>query len=69
MEKLGSLGLFGMGEGGGESQSETKNAGGSDEIIKKLDELISVIQAGGKVVMDGKEVGKVIQLASGPIGA
>ena len=69
MEKLGSLGLFGMGEGSGPSATEDADGGGSSEVIKKLDELISVIQAGGKVVMDGKEVGKVIQLASGPIGA
>lgn len=69
MEKLGSLGLFGMGESSGPSATEDADGGGSSEVIKKLDELISVIQAGGKVVMDGKEVGKVIQLASGPIGA
>lgn len=69
MEKLGSLGLFGMGESSGPSATEDADGGGSSEVIKKLDELISVIRAGGKVVMDGKEVGKVIQLASGPIGA
>ena len=69
MEKLGSLGLFGMGEGSGPSTTEGSDGGDSSEVIKKLDELISVIRAGGKVVMDGKEVGKVIQLASGPIGA
>jgi hypothetical protein len=70
LDKLGSLGLFGMEGGGGESKTsegDTKDKG-NEEIINKLDELISVIRAGGKVVMDGKEVGKVIQLASGPIG-
>ena len=70
LDKLGSLGLFGMEGGGGDSKvsdSDEKDKG-NEEIINKLDELISVIRAGGKVVMDGKEVGKVIQLASGPIG-
>ena len=68
LDKLGSIGLFGMGE------AEAEPAGGegganNEKIIQKLDELISVIQSGGKVVMDGKEVGRVIQLAAGPIGS
>jgi len=65
---LGRLGMPGFGggeEGGGGSGGKD---GGSDEILDKLDELISVIRLGGKIEMDGKAVGKVIQLASGPIG-
>ena len=69
MDKLASLGILGPGniEGGG-----AEAGGGEDKseiIANKLDELISVIREGGKVVMDGKEVGRVINLASGPIGA
>tara|TARA_R110002051_G_scaffold300131_1_gene367447 strand:+ start:9896 stop:12292 length:2397 start_codon:yes stop_codon:yes gene_type:complete len=68
LDKLGSIGIIG-GKKEGVAKTESADGGGNSEIIEKLDELISVIQAGGKVVMDGKEVGKVIQLASGPIGA
>lgn len=69
MDKLASLGIIGPGtvEGGGAEAG----GGGEDKsevIANKLDELISVIREGGKVVMDGKEVGRVINLASGPIG-
>ena len=68
LDKLGSIG--GVGDSGPSKTSETDTKEkDSSEVVKKLDELISVIQAGGKVVMDGKEVGKIIQLASGPIGA
>jgi hypothetical protein len=69
MDKLGSLGL-GIGEkGGGGGEKSDSSAKGSSEIIKKLDELIVVIKQGGKVMLDGKEVGKIVQLASGPIGS
>ena len=68
MDKLASLGI-GIGVGGGDGEkSDSKNKGNS-EIIKKLDELIGVIKQGGKVMLDGKEVGKIVQLASGPIGS
>ena len=69
LDKLGSIGLFGMGEA---EAAPAEGGGGGDnneQIIQKLDELISVIQSGGKGVMDGKEVGRVIQLAAGPIGS
>ena len=69
MDKLGSLGL-GIGErGDGGGEKSDSSAKGSSEIIKKLDELIVVIKQGGKVMLDGKEVGKIVQLASGPIGS
>jgi hypothetical protein len=70
IEKLAQLGIIGdvsVGEGG-----DKKGGGGDDDenvVVAKLDELISLIRGGGKVVMDGREVGKVIQLASGPLGS
>ena len=69
LDKLGSIGLFGMGEAEAEPAGGGEGGANNEKIIQKLDELISVIQSGGKVVMDGKEVGRVIQLASGPIGS
>ncbi len=68
LDKLGSIGLFGMGEAEA-APAEGGGGANNEQIIQKLDELISVIQSGGKVVMDGKEVGRVIQLAAGPIGS
>ena len=69
LDKLGSIGAVSVGAPNTTSNEGAEGDKGSSEVVKKLDELISVIQAGGKVVMDGKEVGKIIQLASGPIGA
>ena len=69
LDKLGSIGLFGMGEAEAEPAGGGGGGANNEKIIQKLDELISVIQSGGKVVMDGKEVGRVIQLAAGPIGS
>jgi len=71
IEKLAQLGIIGDvsvgGEGGGK-----KGGGGEDDenvVVAKLDELIALISQGGKVVMDGREVGKVINLAIGPQGS
>ena len=69
LDKLGSIGLFGMGEAEAAPAEGGGGGANNEQIIQKLDELISVIQSGGKVVMDGKEVGRVIQLAAGPIGS
>ena len=70
VEKLASLGL--IGDMGGAESTAGGGGGGGDEdnlVVQKLDELITLISAGGKVVMDGKEVGKVIQMANGPMGS
>jgi hypothetical protein len=63
-EGLGSI--FG---GGGETTAE------DDPMVEKLNELnnnilklISVVEAGGDVVMDGAVVGKTISMASSRIG-
>ena len=63
-----ALGSFGGGSVGGNdtssgSKKEKDDDGGA--LGKKLDRLISLVEAGGDVIMDGKKVGKVIQLASG----
>ena len=71
LDKLGDIGvalIHGPQEGGGEAKGEAAGPG-NEEVIKKLDELIYVIRQGGTVTMDGKAVGKVIQMASGPIGS
>ena len=69
VEKLAQLGIIGNMEGA----EGAGGAGGGDEgenaVIEKLDELISLIRSGGKVVMDGREVGKVVQMAIGPQGS
>ncbi len=69
LDKLGSIGVIGGKKEGGEAEAESAAGGGNSEIIEKLDELITTIKSGGKVIMDGKEVGKVVQLATGPIGS
>jgi hypothetical protein len=70
LEKLSSLGILGGAEASG---GTAKESGGesdkSNKIVEKLDELISIISQGGKVEMDGAEVGRIINLASGPIGS
>jgi len=40
----------------------------SDSVIEKLDELISVVKAGGAINLDGRKVGDVLTLARAPIG-
>ena len=69
LDKLGSIGVIGGKKEGGEAEAESAAGGDNSEIIEKLDELITTIKSGGKVIMDGKEVGKVVQLATGPIGS
>jgi len=70
VEKLAQLGLIGNMEGA-EGSGGKEGGGGDSEnaVIEKLDELISLIRSGGKVIMDGREVGKVVQLAIGPQGS
>ena len=70
VEKLAQLGLIGnMEVGGGEGGGKKKEGDGENAVIEKLDELIDIIKSGGKVIMDGREVGKVVQMAIGPQGS
>jgi hypothetical protein len=69
VEKLAQLGVVGnIGEA--EGTAGGGGGGGKEEnvVVNKLDELINLIKAGGKVEMDGKEVGRVVQMAIGPVG-
>jgi hypothetical protein len=67
----GALGsLFGGGE-----KSESKKEDKEDPTLKKLDELntnimklISIVEKGGNVTMDGAAVGKVLALGSSKLG-
>jgi len=71
IEKLAQLGIIGD-IGGAEASGGKGGGGGKDEdnlVVQKLDKLIELISKGGKVVMDGREVGKVIQMANGPMGS
>ena len=65
-EGLGSI--FGGGEedggGGGAETSKSSMAG----VEAKLDKLISIVEAGGDVFIDGSKVGKTISLASSKMG-
>ena len=61
-EGLGSI--FGGGDGG----SESKDDGSLKKVEEKLDQLISIVSAGGDVFIDGSKVGKTLQLASSKMG-
>ena len=65
----GGLGsIFGGGEeeeGGGGSKKSTSDMAG---VEAKLDKLISIVEAGGDVFIDGSKVGKTISLASSKMG-
>ena len=57
--------LAGVMGGGGD---ETSQDNGNKEIVKKLDQLIAVVVAGGDVILDGNKVGRNLSLASSGIG-
>ena len=70
LEKLSQLGILGGAELTGGAAAEEGGGGDTEnKIVEKLDELIALISKGGKVEMDGSEVGRIINLASGPIGS
>lgn len=56
------------GETGNSNSSKSRNTGGSGNdlspLLAKVDQLISLLQAGSKVTLDGKEVGKALGLNS-----
>ena len=58
---LGLATLFGG--GGGDDEGD-----GNSEIIKKLDEIITLIAAGGDVLIDGNKAGQLINLAGSGMG-
>jgi len=58
---LGLATLFGG--GGGDDKDD-----GNNEIIKKLDEIITLIAAGGDVLIDGNKAGQLINLAGNGMG-
>jgi len=60
---------LGGGKGGGEKTAAAAGGGGGSNInlsplIAKMDQLIGLLQAGSKVTLDGKEVGKALGLNS-----
>jgi|TARA_R110002012_G_C11657047_1_gene611829 hypothetical protein len=52
-------GVFGGDDGGDDEESE---------IVKKLDQLIAVVEKGGDVFMDGNKVGRSLTLTSSQVG-
>ena len=52
-----------------EPESEAEGDDSTERLIAKLDELISVVSAGGTINLDGKKVGDVIALTTPPLGA
>jgi len=52
----------------GTTATEAPAASTSDSVIEKLDELITVVKAGGTINLDGRKVGDVLTLAKAPIG-
>tara|TARA_R110000782_G_scaffold234422_2_gene320582 strand:- start:2480 stop:4717 length:2238 start_codon:yes stop_codon:yes gene_type:complete len=61
--RLAELGVIGTG-GGGEGKDNEKDS----MVVKKLDQLIAVVQSGGDVILDGNKVGRNLSLASSGIG-
>ena len=57
---LGLASLF----GGGGDESDDSNS----EILKKLDDIITLIAAGGDVLLDGNKVGKSLAIAANGMG-
>lgn len=52
----------------GNTSSDKPATSSSDSVIEKLDELITVVKAGGAIKLDGRKVGDVLTLARAPIG-
>ena len=69
---LTALGAVGGGSMfGGSEESGGESSGGSSTMAgveAKLDKLISIVEAGGDVFIDGNKVGKTIQLSSSKMG-
>lgn len=69
---LGAIGGIASGLFGGGGDEESAGAGGDSTsmagVEQKLDKLISLIEAGGDVYIDGSKVGKTVALASSNMG-
>ena len=54
--------------GGDGEGNNSKDEGSMKAVEEKLDQLISIVSAGGDVYIDGTKVGKTLQLASSKMG-
>ena len=69
MAAMSLFGVIGGEESGGESGGESsKKDGGMEKINANLEKLISLVEAGGDVYIDGSKVGKTLQLATSRMG-
>ena len=64
LSSLNSMGVIGGGESGGGSKKES----GMEKVNANLEKLISLVEAGGDVFIDGAKVGKTLQLSSSTMG-
>ena len=56
---------------GGSDEGNVEGGGGSTSMAgveAKLDKLISIVEAGGDVYIDGSKVGKTLQLSTSRMG-
>ena len=62
--------LEGLGSffGGGDETETTSDSNGMSGVEAKLDKLISLVEAGGDVYIDGASVGKTMQLSTSRMG-
>jgi hypothetical protein len=68
---LGTIGMIAGGLFGGSDEGNVEGGGGSTSMAgveAKLDKLISIVEAGGDVYIDGSKVGKTLQLSTSRMG-
>ena len=68
---LGAIGMIAGGLFGGSDEGNVEGEGGSTSMAgveAKLDKLISIVEAGGDVYIDGSKVGKTLQLSTSRMG-
>ena len=65
---LPAMALMSMFGGSEDSSGSKKDDGSLKKVEEKLDQLISIVSAGGDVYIDGSKVGKTLQLASSKMG-
>ena len=59
------MSLFGTSES---TEAENTEDSGMAKVNANLEKLISLVEAGGDVFIDGAKVGKTVQLASSKMG-